>query len=232
MIPKKLLTLAIGLLVCSCALFAQSDLKGGNLGVSGFPDKSGLSRMGGMEKLSVPKTEGPSAIHYDSKNDTKNNFDELDKKMKERAWSSEESAWAMACEINTIESYERYTAIYPNGRHIAEAYSRFVEAKIAETLANAHNDLPEIKHTDSDDDSPSSTVVVKNNTGLPLTVYYSGAEAKRITIAPGATRSVTLENGSYKLMASVPPAYIMPYAGKTELEGGRYEIGFWIVNNY
>ena len=75
----------------------------------------------------------------------------------------------------------------------------------------------------------TSEIVIDNNTDYALTVYYSGTSFKSILIPIGGKATFTVENGDYKIAASVPPAYIRPYAGKTEFVGGRYEIGFWVV---
>lgn len=220
----KFRVLTIGLLLLSLSAAAQSvnslERNKGN--------RIGLSGKRGTEMLD-PKMDANATFPTNYKNFNDDRLDELEKTMKEREWGNEEGAWNRACEIDTKQSYERYIAMYPNGFHVAEANCRLIEKKIEETLNNAHNDLPDIKRVEADDDSPVSIVQIRNNTGLPLTVYYSGAEIKSIVIPPDKEATITLENGNYKIAATVPPSHIRPYAGKKEFEGGRYEIGFWIV---
>lgn len=182
------------------------------------------------DRMGIPKTKPDMSVPSGYKGYSDEKLDELDKTMKEREWLSEDTAWKRACEINTRLSYETYIARYPIGAHIAEARCRLIDAKVQETLDNAHDDLPNIKHIETDDFSLTSTVIVKNNTGYPLTVYYSGDNSKSIVIQPDAKASVTLQNGPYKIAATVPPSYIRPFAGKTEFAGGTYEIGFWVVS--
>lgn len=179
----------------------------------------------GMEKLEAPGQGVPRGY----KEYTDEGLDELNERMKEREWGNDDGAWGRAKELNTKQSYEKYCAMYPQGAHIGEATIRLIDAKVAEMLRNAHEDLPSIKRTEPDDDSPESTLLIRNHTGYPLTVYCSGAVAKTVVIAPDREATVVLDNGLYKLGASVPPSHIRPYAGQTTLRGGRYEIGFWVV---
>jgi len=169
-------------------------------------------------------------MEYNKLTDEK--FRQMDEEMKEKMWASEDTAWERACEIDTKEAYRRYMAIYPNGPHRGEAGRRFIDRQVNDIMSNAHDDLPGIEQTEEDDNSPVSTVVVTNHTEYVLTVYYSGIDSKSVLINPGGRAAVTVTNGSYKVAASVPPANIMPFAGTTQLSGGRYEIGFWVVRLY
>jgi len=191
-----------------------------------LPGTSGKSGVGTI--LEMPKAEAGSANY---KNYSDEQLDEFNKRMEEREWGSEDTAWKRACETNSRQSYERYLAMYPYGAHSAEAEQKLIVAKIAETLSNAHNELPNIKHVEFDDESITSTVFIRNNTIYPLTVYYSGTETKGTVIPTNGSATLTIENGEYKIAASVPPNHIRPYAGITAFSGGRYEIGFWVVSD-
>ena len=178
--------------------------------------------------IMTPRKDTPKSASYKEYSDK--DFDDLEKVMQEREWGSEDTAWKRAKELNTRQSYERYMAIYPNGAHIAEATCLLIDAKINETLNNAHNDLPNIKRVEPDDDTPISTVAVKNNTIYSLTVYWSGKNTKSTVIPPDGMATIVVENGDYKIAASVPPNNIRPFAGETYFAGGRYEMGFWVVS--
>lgn len=226
MFRKKFLLLMMSFLVCT-VLNAQTGYpversRDRNLGISGGK--------GGMERMLPPKADASPGIPSDYKGYTDDSFQELEKKMKEREWGSEDTAWNRACEIDTRQSYEKYTAMYPNGAHIVPATIRLINAKIDETLANAHNELPNIKHVEEDENSLTSTIEITNNTGYPLTIYCSGEKATSFVIPPDRSKTITVDNGTYKLAAYVPPSYIRPYAGQTGFTGGRYEIGFWVVS--
>lgn len=190
----------------------------------------GSSGKSSLEKMLDSRMDTKNSMPYGYRNYSDDKLDEMDKRMKDRAWMIEDTAWDRACELDNKESYQRYSVMYPNGAHVAQANCKLIDFKIAETLANAHSELPNIKHTEEDEDSPESTLVIQNNTGMILTVYYSGDKSDQIVIQPDAVATVTIDNGPYKLAAFVPNPRIRPYAGKTSFNGGRYEIGFWIVS--
>ena len=195
------------------------------------PRKMKLEPLGmkGTEKLlSAPKDKDPGALKYKGYSDE--SLDEMEKQMQERDWGSEDTAWKRACEQNTYDSYQRYIAMYPNGAHKADATCLLIDARVNEALRNAHENLPNIHILEADPDSPNSTLRIRNNTGLTLTVYCSGNSTKDIVIPPDGFATLLLENGEYKIAASVPPQHIRPFAGKTTFTGGSYDIGFWVVN--
>lgn len=154
---------------------------------------------------------------------------ELEEEMKERDWNKEETAWVRASELDTEEAYTRYLAMYPYGIHRGDADKRIIDLRIMIALNSAHNELPGIKHVESDEDSPTSTVVINNCTEYPLTVMYSGDDTKSIIISVGHKATITVNNGDYSIAASVPDTKVRPYAGTTVFSGGRYETSFYVV---
>lgn len=156
-------------------------------------------------------------------------LDDLSKAMEERDWGSEDTAWARAKSQDTIGGYQKYLARFPYGPHVGEAQNRIIDIRVNDALNSDHNELPQIQRTISDDDSPTSTIVVENTTRYPLTVMYSGLESRSITIPAHSRGTVTLKNGRYRIAASVPVASIIPYAGSQDFVGGRYETGYCIV---
>ena len=189
---------------------------------------SGLSGAGAF-KLSDPVNFNDKSIPegYGKYDDA--TLGNLAKTMEERDWTSEDTAWKRASALNNSNSYQRYIALFPHGAHIAEANTRLIDIKVTEALNDAHDELPNLKRVVEDDESPTSTLVIKNNTNYPLTVMFSGADTKSIVIVVDGTAVVNVTNGAYKIAASVPPSNIRPFAGKTEFSGGRYETGFWVV---
>lgn len=221
---RKILVLAIGLVLFgSTAALAQIERPGQK-----FNGRAGMTGIGKEATLLVPP-DSRGSVPSGYKDYQDDGLNDLNQKMKEREWGSEDTAWRQASDSDSSQAYERYLAIYPNGAHAAEATVRLVSAKVNETLANAHNELPEIKQTSSDEFSPTSTVMVQNNTGYPLTVYCSGTDNRTVVIPPDKKAAITIKNGQYKLAATVPPSHIRPYAGQTSFSGGEYEIGFWVV---
>lgn len=166
-------------------------------------------------------------MEYNNFNDER--FKEMDEEMSERMWHSEDTAWERACELDTKEAYQRYMAIYPNGPHRGEANRRYIDRQVNDIMSDAHDDLPGIERISEDQESPRSTIMVENHTDYVLTVYFSGIDSKSILISPRGRAAVSLTNGAYKVAASVPPSHIRPYAGTTQLSGGQYKTGFYIV---
>lgn len=219
------------MLVCFAAA-AQTPYASSRYHEKGTGLKPKSITSGTIEKMAGSAVDVNPALPYGYKDYNDEKFDELDRQMKERQWQTEEGAWKRACELDTRLSYETYITRFPQGAHVAEANSRMIARKVDETLENAHEKLPNIKCLEPDENSPTTTLVIKNNTGYPLTVYCSGSDKKSVVIPVDGTREVTFTNGDYKIAASVPPAYIRPFAGQSSFYGGRYEIGFWVVTSY
>ncbi|MDO5442248.1 MAG: hypothetical protein Q4G10_01115 [Bacteroidia bacterium] len=223
MLGKRILTLILWLTLVGPIAFAQSSLENPK-------HKLGTrSSVVGLEELSIPMTGKNNSVPSGYKNYTDRDLDEFNRNMKEQEWGREETAWLKACDLNNSKAYEKYLAMYPYGAHAPEASVRLIEVKVNETLASAHSSLPDIKRVEEDDDSPETTIIIENNTGLTLTVLCSGVDYRSVVILPDRKASVKVMNGEYKIAASVPPAYIKPFAGQTYFQGGVYEIGFWVV---
>ncbi len=158
-------------------------------------------------------------------------IEQIKSEMAEREWGDDESAWNKACSLDSRAGYEKYKARYPNGLHRAEADKRIVDKNVEDALKNEHNALPGLTRVKTDDESPTSVVVVHNCTGLTLTVHYSGSDSKSVKIAPECKESVRLTNGQYGIAVSVQNPNVRPYAGRDALEGGLYEISFYIVSH-
>ncbi|MCQ2146974.1 MAG: hypothetical protein MJZ16_05595 [Bacteroidales bacterium] len=173
-----------------------------------------------MDSKSLP-------IEFKSYSDDK--LKELDERMKEREWNSEDTAWERARTLNTKDAYLKYVGMYPYGAHRAQADERLIEINVNDIMNGAHGSLPGMKQVQVDEDSPTSTIVIENFTGYPLTVMYSGPEGRSVTISPGSKMAVTINNGYYRIAATVPAPAVRPFAGTETFSGGRYEVGFHIV---
>lgn len=222
---KYFFVVAVLTLFCT-GVSAQIRLPGGT-----YRERpSGLSggtagERGGM--LSVPMDAPTKGLEYQKYTD--DNLKNLEQDMNERSWASEDTAWERAQAVDSEAAYRKFIAMYPNSVHHGEADKRIIDLGVDDALAHAHNSLPGIKQVEEDEDSPTSTITIENNTGYPLTVLFSGDQSRRIAIGPGRKGVVTIENGYFRIAASVPPQHIRPFAGATEFTGGSYEIGFWVV---
>lgn len=187
---------------------------------------SGSSR--GKDLYTAPHS-GMAAPGMNYRGFSDERFKEFDEGFKERDWASESTAWERAKSLDSIDGYMKYTAMYPNGEHRPQASSRIIDLEVEDALNHPHENLPGFERKEADDDSPTSTIIITNNTAYPLTVMLSGTESKSIVLRSGNTGAVTVTNGRYKIAASVPARHVRPFAGIESLDGGRYEVGFWVV---
>lgn len=221
---RIILTFAAMVLLCAGAV-AQSTVPLRQRSLeTGSGKVSGSSKVGTVGNVMDMKS-----LPTDFKSYEDDRLKEVEKAMEERDWRSEDTAWKRASAINTKDSYERYIGMYPYGAHRADADARLIDIQVNDAFKKDHGNLPGMKYVAPDEDSPTSTIVIENDTGYPLTVMYSGTESKSITIAPGFRQSITVKNGSYRIAASVPAPNIRPFAGTENLTGGRYETGYVVV---
>lgn len=218
---KRFISVMLGLVLIVLSAGAQTVHEGGN----SFSVRASRSERAKM----IGKTIDPKSMPIEHSQYVDEKVKELEQAMKERDWGSEDTAWKRASELDTKDAYQRYSAMYPQGAHIAAASTRLIEIQVNDVFNSDHGSLPRMKHVDEDDDSPVSIIVVENATGQPLTVMYSGTESKSIVIVPGGKEVVSLKNGFYRIAASVPAANVRPYAGSEVLTGGRYEAGYCII---
>lgn len=227
MLHIKKILLVFLLVLLPFMMRAQGGLSGSRYlePVPGFSGSAATGEHGGMlgAPMDVPMHTPEYAKYTDDK------IKQLEKDMNERDWASEETAWLRACTMDNETAYKKFIAMYPNSVHRGEADKKLIDISVDNALANAHNSLPGITQTYEDDDSPTSTITIDNNTEYPLTVLFSGDASKSIVIASGHSGVVKVENGYFRIAASVPPITIKPYAGITCFTGGSYQIGFWVV---
>lgn len=147
-----------------------------------------------------------------------------------RDWNTEPKAWAKANALGTLAGYYKYTSLYPNGAHSSQANKKIIDLEVDKVMAGEHGELPALDQTVYGY-GPTSTISVYNNTSYTLTLYYSGADSKRISISPHGRKSVTLKNGSYRCVASVDGGGVSNHAGTENLTGGSYEVEYYISTN-
>lgn len=197
----------------------------------GYSSSSKGSSRGMMGKPMAPTKLDADAGAVGYGRYTDEGLQQLEKEMAERDWASEDGAWVRACEADTAEAYQRYIAMYPYGAHRAEATQRLIDKNVDNVFNSSHGRLPQLKCVAPDEDSPTSTITVHNETGYPLTVWYSGARSQSVQIPPGRSGAVTVDNGYYRIAASVPPVHVRPFAGTEIFHGGSYEVSFYVVSS-
>lgn len=198
-------------------------------GYKGSTKGSGTGVLG--KPMAPPKLDADAGVINNGRY-TDEGLNQLEKQMEERDWGSEDTAWERARTADTAEAYQRYIAIFPNGAHRPEATQRLIDKNVDNAFTSSHSGLPKMKWVAPDEDSPTSTITIHNETGMLLTVLYSGSESKSIDIPPGRSGTVTVPNGRFRIAASVPPAYVRPFAGTETFHGGSYEVSFYIVSTW
>lgn len=142
-------------------------------------------------------------------------------------WSTDNSAWQTASSVNSITSYQKYLDLYPYGKYKSTAESKLIDLQVDATFAGEHGYLPEMDKT-SYGGSSTSTISVYNNTSYTLTLLYSGKESKKLVLAPNSRGNLRLKNGTYRIAASVSVSNVQRYAGSETLNGGGYEVEYYI----
>lgn len=142
-------------------------------------------------------------------------------------WNTETNAWYTASQLDNLSSYEKYLSLFPNGKHKAQADKKVIDLSVAATFAGSHGTLPEMDQVGYSGGS-TSYVSVTNSTSYTLTLLYSGNESKRLVLSPNSTGSIRLKNGSYRIAASVSASNVSRYAGTESLNGGSYEVEYYI----
>lgn len=137
--------------------------------------------------------------------------------------------WNNAIRRNSIKAFQDYLSKFPLGKYIERADKRIIDLEVDAIFQGNHGQLPPMSKTDSGNAHTTVTKIeVHNKTGYRLTVRYSGVESRKIVLIPGGRTTVTLENGNYRVAASVDAATVRDYAGKYSLSGGEYSSEFWI----
>ena len=116
----------------------------------------------------------------------------------------------------------------PEQRAIPSPDSKKIDAEVAAIMAGNHNPLPPAQRVQADPTATVAELVTKNNTKYNLTVMYSGATSQKLILPPGASKTVVLGIGLYKVAASVDAASVIPFAGQDNIQGGKYQNTFYI----
>ena len=147
--------------------------------------------------------------------------------------SKEQKEWERAEKLKTIAGYKNYLKIYPNGTYSDEAEKKIIDKEVDIILAGSHGNLPAPQKTSFENSYMSTTEInIENNTKYNLTVFYSGPTSKRILLTPNASNTIVLDPGKYKVAAKVNASNIRPFAGRHDLNSGKYSETFYIVTSF
>jgi hypothetical protein len=108
--------------------------------------------------------------------------------------------------------------------------ARRIDAEVDAVFAGKHNPLPPAQQVRADPYAQVAQMAIQNDTGLTLTVQYSGHTKQELVLKPHEIRTTSLAIGVYKVAAKVSSPSVLPYAGLDRLAGGQYSNKFYIVN--
>lgn len=137
---------------------------------------------------------------------------------------NKQKAYEDATNSNSSYAWKRFLEDYPEHSNRSSITEKIIRLEVDEILGDRETGRMPSFDNYSTSYSSNSSVEITNNTGCPLTVRYSGVEAKMIEIPQGGTRSVYLSSGTYKIAASACGAN---YAGTESLQG-NYGSTFYI----
>ena len=151
-------------------------------------------------------------------------------KVREKLLSLEIEFWRQARTQRSITLYQKYLDNFPAGSHVAEAEKAIIDIEVDDIFKGDHGLLPPMsKASVGFTNSTTNHIEIYNNTSYTLTVRYSGSIAsKKIVLKPKQKQTFTLQNGNYRVAASVNATNVNNYAGDEKLEGGRYTSEYYI----
>lgn len=166
----------------------------------------------------------PAAYRYNAEE----RLSELREQEERQRWGTESRAWSTAVTLHTAEAYERYLELYPRGSHRTQAEAKFVDLAVDRITSGLHGSLPAMEQTRRSVGSRTAQISVRNSTSYTLTVMYSGPTSRRLVLAPHRSGSLSLARGDYRIAASVASSSVRPFAGNEQVEGGTYEVEYYI----
>lgn len=150
------------------------------------------------------------------------------KKEQKEYWGSDMTAWQTASKKGTLNMYQQYLKLYPNGKYKSQAMKKIIDLEVADVFnGGEYGRLPSMNMQKYGKD-PYTIITVKNDTDYALTLLYSGVESLRVVINPHGTRNVKLKSGSYRIVASVDANGVRNFAGLENLVGGSYSVSYYI----
>jgi hypothetical protein len=151
-------------------------------------------------------------------------------KIETAKWNTEPKAWSEARNRNTATAYKKYLDLYPYGANAQRAKKLIIDREVDAIFGSSYGKLPAMEKR-SYGYGNYSTIHIYNNTSYTLTIRYSGTDSKQVSILPRQRQTVSLQNGSYRIAASVDAANVKNFAGTETLSGGIYDIQYYITTS-
>lgn len=128
----------------------------------------------------------------------------------------------------TTSSYtlEEFISKYPNHKSVKSFRKKIIELEVDEIFGDKNTGQLPSYDRNSSSYSSYSEIEIENGTQCTLEVRYSGTDTKMIEIPAGATRSISMSSGTYRIAAS---ACGSNYAGTENLQG-NYSTRYYITS--
>jgi len=139
--------------------------------------------------------------------------------------------WEEALRKDAINIYTEYLNNFPEGEHVSEANKKIIDKEVDGIFQGNHGLIPPLNRVSSGYGN-TNEIEVYNNTRYNLTIYYSGIESTKVTLAPKQKTKFNMVNGNYRVAAAVDAINVQNYAGNVTLEGGIYSIEYYIATSY
>lgn len=146
---------------------------------------------------------------------------------KEKLEVLDDREWANALRQNNLKSLRNYLNKFPIGKNAARAEQRIVDLEVDGIFNKQHGELPPLTRSLAGNDA-ITTIEILNKTVFDLTVRYSGTDSKKAIIRPNQRVQIVLQNGRYRVAASVDTSSVQNYAGTETLNGGGYSVEYFI----
>jgi hypothetical protein len=143
-------------------------------------------------------------------------------KIKDIKIENKKNAFDNAMTSESSRTWTKFLEDYPGHPKENWITKKIIELEVDEILGDERTGkMPQAQQIGY---SENTSISIDNATGCELVIRYSGPEIKKISIPRGATRTVYLTSGSYRVAAS---ACGKSYGNTTSLSG-RYDSRFWI----
>lgn len=129
----------------------------------------------------------------------------------------------------TTSSYtlEGFISKYPNHKSVKSFRKKIIELEVDEIFGDKNTGQLPSYDRNSSSYSSYSEIEIENGTQYSLVIRYSGTDTKMIEIPAGATRSISMSSGTYRIAAS---ACGSNYAGTENLQG-NYSTRYYITTS-
>lgn len=139
--------------------------------------------------------------------------------------------WENAKKKNTISTYKSFIERHPTSYYREDAESKIVDLEVKKIFESEHGYLPPSTKTKSYTERRYSVMNIYNDTKYDMTLRYSGIESFKIIFKPKEKSAFEILNGNYKVTASVNAINVIDYAGTEEIDGGDYQVTYYITQD-